>query len=68
MKDKKKILLILGGPILFALCAFGLPTSVFAEFSARAAVGTVAWMAFWWITGAVDFAVTAFLPIALENE
>ena len=66
MKDKKKILLILGGPILFALCAFGLPTSVFAEFSARAAVGTVAWMAFWWITGAVDFAVTAFLPIALN--
>ena len=66
MKEKKKILLILGGPILFVLCALCLPTSVFAEFSARAAVGTVAWMAFWWITGAVDFAVTAFLPIALN--
>lgn len=66
MKDKKKILMVLGGPVLFALCCLCLPTSVFAEFSARAAVGTVAWMAFWWITGAVDFAVTAFLPIALN--
>ncbi len=66
MQDKKKKLLILGGPVLFVLCCFGLPTAVFADFSARAAVGTVAWMAFWWITGAVDFAVTAFLPIALN--
>ena len=66
MKDKKKVLLILGGPILFVLSCFCLPTSVFADFSARATVGTVAWMAFWWITGAVDFAVTAFLPIALN--
>lgn len=66
MKNKKKLLMILGGPILFLLCAFCLPTSVFAEFSSRAAVGTVAWMAFWWITGVVDFAVTAFLPIAVN--
>ena len=66
MKNKKKLLMILGGPILFLLCVFCLPTSVFAEFSARAAVGTVAWMAFWWITGVVDFAVTAFLPIAVN--
>lgn len=66
MKDNKKILLILSGPVLFALCCLCLPASVFTEFSARAAVGTVAWMAFWWITGAVDFAVTAFLPIALN--
>lgn len=66
MKEKKKLLLILVGPALFLLCCFCLPTSIFAEFTARAAVGTVAWMAFWWITGAVDFAVTAFLPIALN--
>ena len=66
MKNKKKVLMILGGPALFALCCVCLPTSIFAEFSARAAVGTVAWMAFWWITGVVDFAVTAFLPIAVN--
>ena len=58
--------MILGGPALFALCCVCLPTSIFAEFSARAAVGTVTWMAFWWITGVVDFAVTAFLPIAVN--
>lgn len=66
MKNKKKVLMILGGPALFALCCVCLPTSIFAEFSARAAVGTVTWMAFWWITGVVDFAVTAFLPIAVN--
>ena len=24
------------------------------------------WMAYWWVTGPVDYAVTAFLPIALN--
>lgn len=54
------------GPILFALCYFLLPESVFPTAAARAALGTLAWMALWWITGPVDFAVTAFLPIALN--
>lgn len=66
MKNLKHWLLILGGPLLFVLCYFLLPRSVFADANARAAVGTVAWMAFWWITGPVDFAVTALLPIALN--
>lgn len=66
MNTKKRLLLILTGPLLFILSYFCLPASVFAEASARAAIGTVAWMAFWWITGPVDFAVTAFLPIALN--
>src|SRR5699024_1951046 len=48
------------------LAAFCLPASVFPDFSARAAIGTVCWMAAWWITGPVDFAVTAFLPIAVN--
>ena len=66
MKNIKHLLLILGGPLLFAICYFLLPRAVFADANARAAVGTVAWMAFWWITGPVDFAVTALLPIALN--
>ena len=66
MKDCKRIIMLLIGPALFALCCFLLPTSVFPAFAARAAIGTVAWMAFWWITGPVDFAVTALLPIALN--
>lgn len=63
---RSKTPLLLAGPGLFLACLFLLPAAVFPEASARAAVGTVAWMAFWWITGPVDFAVTAFLPIVLN--
>lgn len=66
MKLKRNYIFTWTGPILFFLCYFGLPFSVFSEASSRAAVGTVAWMAFWWITAPVDLAVTAFLPIALN--
>ncbi len=54
------------GPGLCALVYFLLPQSIFAEAAARLAVGTVVWMAFWWITAPVEYAVTAFLPIALN--
>ena len=63
---KKTLILTLTGPLLFVACWLLLPESIFAASTARAAVGTVAWMAFWWITGTVDFAVTAFLPIAVN--
>ena len=32
----------------------------------RAAIGTVLWMAYWWVTRPVDYAVTAFLPMAVN--
>jgi len=64
--NQKKTAYILLGPALFAACCFFLPPSIFENAAARAAVGTVVWMAFWWITGPVDFAVTAFLPIAIN--
>ncbi len=54
------------GPMSFLMLYFLLPESLFAETAARGAVGTVVWMAIWWITGPVDFAVTAFLPIVLN--
>lgn len=66
MKNKKRTITILTGPLLFLLCYLCLPLSVFPQQEARAAVGTVAWMAFWWITAPVDLAVTGFLPIALN--
>lgn len=57
---------ILIGPVLLLLCIYLIPQSAFETFESRAAIGTVAWMAYWWITGPVDYAVTAFLPIAVN--
>lgn len=66
MKSRKRVIHLVIGPLLFALCCACLPHSVFTEFETRAAVGTIIWMAYWWVTGPVDYAVTAFLPIALN--
>lgn len=69
MERKKdyRWLKLLMGPVLFVLCTCLLPSGVFPEMAQKSAVGTIVWMAFWWITGPVDFAVTAFLPIALNG-
>lgn len=64
--ERKRNLFLAMGPILFALSCIFLPASVFKSFESKAAVGTVVWMAFWWVTGPIDYAVTAFLPIALN--
>ncbi len=61
-----RFLQILIGPVLFAICCCLLPSSIFTTLGSRAAIGMVAWMAFWWITGPVDYAVTGFLPIAVN--
>lgn len=65
-KNKKLNILTLVGPLLFLLSYLAFPTLLSIKVSEAAAIGTVLWMAFWWITGAVDFAVTAFLPIAVN--
>lgn len=64
--NSKRIIHLLMGPVLFALCALLLPSSVFETAASRMAIGTVAWMAYWWVAAPVDYAVTAFLPIALN--
>lgn len=66
MKNKKRLIMLLIGPALFLLCCVAIPESAFPTFESRAAIGTVAWMAFWWVTAPVDYAVTAFLPIAVN--
>ncbi|MBQ8503962.1 MAG: anion permease [Clostridia bacterium] len=66
MKSKRNIVFLLLGPALFLMCYLLLPESVFPTQSARGAIGTVIWMAFWWVTGPVDYAVTAFLPIVVN--
>lgn len=52
------------GPLLMLLC-IGFQ-DVFGGFEASCAVGTVLWMAWWWIAAPVDLAVTALLPIVLN--
>lgn len=64
--DRKRIINLLIGPVLFLACGFLLPEAVFTTFAARAAIGTIAWMAYWWITAPIDYAVTGFLPIAVN--
>ena len=64
--NKKRTINLLLGPILFLAFSFLLPEAVFESFASRAAIGTVAWMAYWWITGPVDYAVTGFLPIVVN--
>ncbi len=54
------------GPLLFLLCCLLLPSSVFQTIESRAAIGTVIWMAYWWVTTPVDYAITAFLPMAVN--
>lgn len=66
MKNRKRLLNLIIGPVLFLLSIFLLPQAIFASLAARAAIGTVVWMAYWWVTGPVDYAVTAFLPIAIN--
>lgn len=66
MKKQKRMIHLLMGPALFALFIVVLPREVFTTFAMRAAIGTIMWMAYWWVTGPVDYAVTAFLPIALN--
>ncbi len=66
MKKKNRIVYLALGPAFLIACIFLLPQSVFASLASRAAIGTVAWMAFWWVAAPVDYAVTAFLPIAVN--
>ncbi len=66
MSKIKRIIFIILGPILFALSCLILPRGLFPTIESRSAIGMVIWMAFWWITGPVDYAVTGFLPIAVN--
>lgn len=64
-KRSARMICLWGGPLLFVLCCLVLP-DIFENFGSRVAVGSVVWMAFWWVTGPVDYAVTALLPIGIN--
>ncbi len=63
---KSKIINLIIGPLLLVACTVLLPDAVFTSFESKAAVGTVLWMAYWWLTAPVDYAITGFLPIAVN--
>lgn len=65
MNNKRRLHLIIG-PALFLMCFLFLPKELFETAECRAAIGTVTWMSYWWVTGPVDYAATAFLPIAVN--
>lgn len=65
-KLSRNNLFLVMGPLAMFLCIILLPENIFTTFEMRAAIGTVAWMAIWWVSSCVDYAVTAFLPIALN--
>ena len=64
--NKRNVVNVFVGPLLMVLCCVLLPKAVFTTYMSRAAIGTVCWMAYWWVTAPVDYAVTAFLPIAVN--
>lgn len=64
MKNRKsKIVFLALGPALFVLSLI-LITGV--EFKVRVALGTVLWMAVWWVTMPVAPGVTAFIPVVVN--
>lgn len=64
MKPRQNSAALLIGPIIF-LMALLLPQGWFSV-PAKAAIGTILWMASWWITRPVHIAVTALLPIVVN--
>jgi len=62
----KRWICILFGPLVYVLCVLMIPDSVFTSIESKSAIGVVAWMAIWWVTGPIDYAVTAFIPIAVN--
>ena len=65
MKERKRIVHLLIGPLLFGLFTALLPHGVFTTFESRAAIGTIMWMAYWWLTGPVDYASMELLHAKL---
>ena len=66
MSKSTQAIHLIVGPLLFILCCLLLPKSIFSTLAMRSAIGTVAWISYWWVMGPVDLAVTAFLPIIIN--
>ncbi len=65
--DRLKRFHIVIGPLLYFLCLIFLPQDVFNTLEMRSAIGTITWMAYWWVSSCIDYAITGFLPIAINS-
>lgn len=63
--NTKRILNLILGPILFALSIFLIPGSILSMHE-RVAIGSVLWMAYWWITMPISITITGLLPVAIN--
>lgn len=63
-KSSKKLISFLLGPVLYAAAMILLPASFSRE--ARSAIGTLLWMAAWWLLSAVEYPVIGLLPMAIN--
>lgn len=64
MDFKKRLAYLIIGPVLFAVCALAFADALTGP--GALAVGTLAWMVFWWVSRPVDLTVTALLPIPIN--
>ena len=60
--DTRLYLYLILGPLIFIGIIYGLPEDPF-NYAVRGSIGTLAWMATWWVLRPVNIAVTAMLPI-----
>lgn len=61
---KRQTIALLAGPLLFLLC-FLIPAQSGLSFHAKVSAGLTVWMAVWWITEALEPAVTSLLPLVV---
>ncbi len=62
MKEKKTLINMIMGPVLYFLVALGLGKTGVIDYTAAKGLGTGLWMIYWWVTRPVDITVTALLP------
>jgi len=56
---------LISGPLLFLIILYVIPIPGFS-YAARGAVGTIIWMAMWWIFRPVHIGITGLLPIVVN--
>ena len=62
MDNKKRLVHLCLGPILFMLVSICFGKTSLIDYNAAKGIGPALWMIYWWVTRPVDITVTALLP------